>query len=180
MLIARKRVNKSLRGIRKLYQRHAREELSPSRFISMARAELNALYFQHTRELVQATADRVMDELRSLQTQFGLDLDCHWSINQVARGYRGIRASIYVRNKTYTYSPGSVQIFIGPFDEWNKIAVHTIEEREAETRPSFYTKRKRNSWQDVQDFNVPELLQRIKEDVERPEPEYDDEDDIPF
>jgi hypothetical protein len=145
-----------------------------------ARAELNALYMQHTRELIEATADHVIRELLCFQTQFALNLDCHLQLTHVARGYRGIRASLYVRNKDYTYYSGAVEIFIGPFDEWNKIAVHTTNEQEAGICPSFYTKRKRKRWQEIQDFNFPDLLQRIKEEVDRPEPEYDEEDEIPF
>jgi hypothetical protein len=180
MIISKGRVDSSLRSVRTLYRSHANGQLSPSSFATKARAELNALYIQHTRELIETTAGRVMEELKSFQTQFGLDLDCDLNLTQVARGYRGIRASIYVSNKKYAYYSGFVEIFIGPFDEWDRIAVHTVEEREVGKRPSFYTKRRSNRWQELSSFNFPNLLQRIKKDVERrPEPD-DDEDDIAF
>lgn len=180
MTIDKVRVDRSLRNIRGLYRHHAEGELSPSTFVTKARAELNALYMQHTRELIEATASRFIEELRSFQAQFGLDLDCgEPHLTWVTRGFRGIRASMDVSNKKYIYSSGWVEVFIGPFDAWDKVAIHTIEEREFGNRPSFYTKRMRNRWQPIQDFDFPDLLQRIKEDVEKPEPE-DDEDDIPF
>jgi hypothetical protein len=163
-----------------LYRSHVAGELTPSRFIGMARAELHALYMQHTNELIGATVDMVREELRSFQTQFGLDLVCDWHLFQVCRGYRGIRAKIHIHNKEYVYSSGAVEIFIGPVDEWNRIAVHTPKEREEWHFPSLYTKSRRSSWHAVQDFNFPDLLQQIKEDVERPAPEFEDDDDIPF
>lgn len=179
MIIAKDRFDRSRRNVGKLYQQHVKGELSPSAFVTKARTELNALYIQHTRALIQATADLVIDELRSFQAQFGLDLNCDSVVSQVARGYRGIQASVYVRNKTHTYYHGSVDIFIGPFDEWDKIAVHTVEELEEGYRPSFYTQRRMKCSQKVQDFNFPDLLQRIKENVEKPEPEYGEEE-FPF
>jgi hypothetical protein len=180
MIIDKTRVDNSLRKIRGLYRNHSECELTPSSFVTKARAELNALYMQHTRELIEATADHVIKELRCFQAQFALNLDFYLHLTQVTRGYRGIRASLCVSNKEYTYHSGAVEIFVGPFDEWNRIAVHTTDEQEAGICPSFYTKRKRKRWQEIQDFNFPDLLQKIKEDIERPEPEYDDEDDIPF
>jgi hypothetical protein len=179
MIIDKDRVDRSLRKVRGLYRNHVEGELSPSDFVTQARSELHALYMQHTRALIGATASRFIEEIRSFQTQFGLELECELNLTHVARGYRGIRASIYIRNKVYTYYPGSAEIFIGPFDEWDKVAVHTREDLEADRRPSLYTKRRRNSWQGIQDFNFPDLLQRIKEETEKPKPD-DDEEDIPF
>lgn len=179
MLIERSRVDTSLRKVRGLYRRHTEGELSPSSFITKARAELNALYLQHTTELIEATVSRFVEEARSFQTQFGLDLDCSEAyLTRVTRGYRGIRASMDIRNKVYKYFPGSIEIFIGPFDEWDKVAVRTVEEREEWKKPSLYTKRRRHSWQGIEDFDFPDLLQWIKEETEKPEPE--DEEDIPF
>jgi hypothetical protein len=180
MTIDKVRFASSLKNIRGLYQHHEAGEFSTSSFITKARAELNALYMQHTRRLIEATAARFIGEIWFFQTQFGLDLECEKVyLTRVTRGYRGIRASLYIRNKVYKHYPGLTEVFIGPFDEWDKIAIHTVDEREFGSRPSFYTKRRRNRWQDVQNFNFPDLLQWIKEEVERPEPEYD-EDDVPF
>lgn len=180
MTIEKSRVDRSLRNIRGLYRHHTQGELSPSAFVTKARRELNALYMQHTRGLIEATASRFIDEIRSFQTQFALDLDCGEAhLTYVTRGYRGIRASILIRNKVYKYFPGSVEVFIGPFDEWDKVAVHTIEEREGSligSLPSFYTKRRRHRWQNILDFDFPTLLQQIKEKVEEPAPEFDEED----
>jgi hypothetical protein len=180
MTIDKVRVDRSLRNIRGFYRHHVEGELSPSTFVTKARAELSALYVQHTKGLIEATASRFFEELLSFQAQFDLDLDCgETHLTRVTRGFRGIRASMNIRNKVYIYSSGWVEVFIGPFDEWDKVAVHTIEEREFGNRPSFYTKRMRSRWQAIQDFDFPDLLQRIKEDAERSESE-DSEDDIPF
>ena len=177
MTIDKDGFDKSLRRVRGLYRSHAKGELSPSDFATKARAELSALYMQHTRELVEATANRTIEELQSFQTQFGLDLDWRVNLFRVTRGFRGLRASVHIRNKDAR--SGSFEIFVGPFDEWNKIAVHTRKEREESWKgPSLYTKRKRNRWKNVQDFDFPALLQRMKEEAERPEPEDDEE--IPF
>lgn len=180
MTIDRDRVDKSLRKIRGLYRHHAEGALSPSSFATKARTEIHLLYMEHTRGLIDATALRFTEEIRSFQAQFGLDLDCSdvYLIKRT-RGYRGIRASIYIRSKVYSYTPGSVEIFIGPFDEWDRVAVHTTEEREFGNVPSLYTQKQKDRWQGIQDFDFPTLLQQIKEKSERPEPEYDD-DDIPF
>jgi hypothetical protein len=179
MIIDKTRVDKSLVKIRGLYRNHVECELTPSSFVTKARAELNALYMQHTWDLIEATSDIVIRELSSFQAQFSLNLDCNLYITQVSRGYRGIRASLYVRSKEYVYLSGSAEIFIGPHDEWNRIAIHTDDKSGSGRQPSLYTKRKRKRWQEIEKFNFPDLLQHIKEEAERPEPEYD-EDDIPF
>ncbi len=180
MNIEKTSFDRSLKKVRGLYQNHLEGVLSPSSFTTKARTELHFLYMQHTRNLIERTASRFIEEIRSFQAQFGLDLDCdEVYLTQVTRGYRGIRASLHIRNKVYKYSSGSTEVFIGPFDEWGKIAIHTVGEREFGNRPSLYTKRKKNRWQQVQEYNFPDLLQWIKEEVERPEPEFD-EDDVPF
>lgn len=176
MIIERNRVDNSLRKIRGLYRHHVEGALSPSSFITQARAELHSLYIQHTIGLIEATASRFTEEIRSFQAQFGLELDCgKASLFTVNRGYRGIRARMHIRSKVYTCYPGSVDVFIGPFDEWDKVAVHTAQERE-NGGPSFYTKRRRSRWKNIQDFDFPDLLQRIKEEAEKPAPENYEED----
>jgi hypothetical protein len=179
MTIDKDRVDRSLRKVRGLYRNHAEGELSPSGFVTKARAELHSLYIQHTKELVEKTASRLAEELRAYQAQFGLDVnfgEVHliWK----SRGYRGIRASMYISNKVYNFFSGSTEVFIGPFDEWDNVAVHTPKERESWNEPSLYTKRKRNRWQTGAGLRLPRLLQRIKEEVEKPAPEYEEE--IPF
>ena len=181
MIIDKKRVDKSLRRIRALYYQHAKGELSPSGFATKARAEIHALYMQDTVALIKATASRFISELQAYEAQFGLQLefsDVH--IKRVARGYRGLRASMYVRSKHYLYYSGSTEIFIGPIDEWTSVAYHTYQEREELGEPSLYTKRRKRRWKALQDFDFPDLLQQIKEATETPEPAQDEEDDIPF
>lgn len=180
MTIDKVKVDRSLRNVRGLYRKHAEGELSPSRFITKARTELHALYFEHTMGLIRGTASRFIEEAHSFQAQFGLDLNFDEArLTQVTRGYRGIRASLTLRNKVYTYVPGWIEVFIGPFDEWNKVAVHTLEEQTF-SRPSFYTKRRRNRWQKVEDFDFPGLFQRIKEGIEKPRPVHEEDEEIPF
>lgn len=175
MAIDKKKFGASLRSMRKLYQQHVQGKLSPSGFTTQTRQELNSLYMEHTRSLIEATAALITVELHSFQTQFGLDLESDLSLRQVTRGYRGIRAEMRVWHKGTHF--GAI-IYIGPFDEWSKITAHTSKELEHWPRPSFYTKRKKNRWKEVSEFDFPELLQRIKEDSEKPPPEV--EDDIPF
>lgn len=178
MIIEKNVVDGSLQRIRGLYRSHMEGQLSPSGFVTKARTELHALYMRHTHGLIEATVLRFTEELRFFQTQFALDLSFDLIYFQVTRGYRGIRAKLYVGNKERTYYRGTVEIFVGPFDEWDKVAVHTIEERKAERQPGFYTKRRNGRWLEVENFDFPGLLQWIKEETERPEPE--DEKDIPF
>lgn len=180
MVIHKNNLDRSLRRIRGFHRDHVQGNLDPSAFAQKARSELHCLYIEYTRSLIEATAASVVEELRTLQAQFALDLVCdlHWY--QVARGYRGLRAGIYVRSEGSRFR--SLEIHVGPFDDWSKIAVHTAKELEGDGRArSFYIKRMRNRWERVSEFDFPALLQRIREESERPEPEEpEEEDEIPF
>jgi hypothetical protein len=178
MNIDKSRLDRSLRQIRALHRNHAAGKLSASDFIRRARGTLHVAYMEHTDALVQATASRFIAELRAFQTQFGLDLEYHTYPDQVSWGYRGRRYFIHLENKAQTYYRGSVQVFIGPFDEWDRVAIHTVAERE-DMMPSLYTKRNARRWTRVEKFDFPDLLQWIKEETEKPKPEGD-ADDIPF
>lgn len=178
MIIDKSRVDGSLKKVRGLYRDHAAGGLTPSSFTMKARAELHTLFMLHTQELVEATAARFTAELRSFQPQFGLVLEYHTNLTQVSRSYRGIRASIHIHSTVYTHYRGSVEVFIGPFDEWDRVAIHTTTEREV-GGPSLYTKRLMKRWKQVRDFDFPAMLQWIKEETQKPEPQ-DDADDIPF
>jgi len=176
-------LDKALRKVRELYKRHARDEIGPSTFVSQARKELNELYFDHTIRLIKATVDRFTEEAKSFQGQFGVDLGFdEVYLSQRTRGYNGLRASFTIRSNAFEYDSGAVEIFIGPFDEWNMVAVHTHEERKEYlfgSAPSLYSKRRKMSWRKVEDFDFPALLQEIKERSEIVAPD-DDEDDIAF
>ncbi len=175
MVIGKSDLDQSLRRIRGFYRDHAEGNLGPSAFAMKARSELNRLYIEHTRSLIEATAASVLEELHALQAQFALELDSDIHLYQVTRGYRGIRAKIYVQTKGPRF--GSSVIYIGPFDDWSKIAAHTVQELERDGRArSFYTERMRNRWEEVSEFDFPTLLQRIKEKSERPEPEEEEEE----
>lgn len=178
MTINQGQFNGARRRIGALYHSHAKGRLSASEFTTRARTELHATYMQHTQGLIAATTSRFMAELTSFQTQFGFDLVCTSSLTSVTRGYRGLRASMYIRDQAGTYPGGSIEIYIGPFDHWDRVAVHTRAEAEA-GGPSFYTKRRAHRWEPVESFNYPDLLERIKEDANRRK-RADEDEEIPF
>ncbi len=178
---------KTMREIRKLYKRHVDGKINASSFTDSSKKLISKLEKTYNRSLVDKTAQAVISELESHQTQFGLSL----SFSTDVYYYNGkLRVSVRILKDKSEYG----EIFIGPKVQWDKITVFTPEEGSLfGFGPNLYTKRMMKRWTRVEDFDFPSYLHDLKERIERREaeekerrdriaaglPEYPKED-IPF